>query len=174
MAFKPNLYQGPDQIPVYSGELTYNATRNLMIAAALFFLISILIISGNSPAFVINTLFAVLGVGLLLLLISYRLLQRYYLASQVLWQIGLYGAIVAAIWATRVPEMALLSGLIPLISVMTLGIPGAILSGLAVIAITGWVGNPSLFPAFSPEMSWMIIAISVFCGMTGWLQQIRY
>ena len=149
-------------------ELTFNATRHLMIVTALFFLISILIIGGNSSAFVINVLFAVLGVGLLLLLISYRLLQRFYLASQVLWQIGLFGAIVTAIWATRVPEIALLSGLIPLISVMTLGIPGAFLSGLAVIAITGWVGNPSLFPAFSPAMGWMIIAIAVFCGMIGW------
>ena len=149
-------------------ELTYNAARNLMIATALFSPISIFIIGGSSSTFVINVLFAVLGVLLLLLLISYRLLERFYLASQVIWQIGLYGAIVTAIWATRVPEIALLSGLIPLISVMTLGIPGTFLSGLAVIAITSWVGNPSLFPTFSPAMSWMIIAIAVFCGMIGW------
>jgi signal transduction histidine kinase/CheY-like chemotaxis protein len=139
-----------------------------MIVTGLFFLISILIIGGNSPTFVISALFTVLGIGLLLLLISYRLLERFYLASQVLWQLGLYGAIATAIWATQVPEIALLSGLIPLISVMTLGIPGAVLSSLAVIAITGWVGSPSLFPAFSPAMSWMIIAISIFSGMTGW------
>ncbi len=139
-----------------------------MITTALFFLISILIIGGNSSPFVLNSLFAVLGVGLLLFLLSYHLLQRFYLASQVLWQIGLYAAIMTAIWATRVPEIALLSGLIPSISVMTLGIPGALLSGLAVIAITSWVGNPSLFPAFPQAMSWMIYAISVFCGLTGW------
>lgn len=149
-------------------ELTYNATRNLMIATALFFLISVLIVSGSSSAFVINALFAVLGIGLVVFLISYRLLQRYYLASQALWQIGIFGAIVTAIWATQVPEIALLSGLIPLISVMTLGIPGAFFSGLAVIAITGWVGNPSIFPAFSPAMSWMILAIAVYSGMIGW------
>src|SRR5512146_469375 len=86
-------------------ELTYNATRNLMIATALFSPISILIVGGNSSTFVINVLFAVLGVLLLLLLISYRLLERFYLPSQILWQIGLFGAIVTAIWATRVPEI---------------------------------------------------------------------
>ena len=149
-------------------ELTYNATRNLMIVAAFFFPISILIISGNSSTFVIDVLFAVLGILLLLLLVSYRLLERYYLASQVIWQIGLLGAIVTAIWSTRVPEIALLSGLIPLISVMTLGIPGAFLSGLTIIAITSWVGNPSLFPAFSPALGWVIVAIAIFCGMIGW------
>jgi signal transduction histidine kinase/CheY-like chemotaxis protein len=149
-------------------ELRYNAARNLMIAVTVFFPTSIFILSGNSSTFVINALFAVLGVLLLLLFISYRLLERYYLASQVICQLGLFAAIVTAIWATRVPEIALLSGLIPLISVMTIGIPGAILSGFTVIAITNWVGNPSLFPAFSPAMSWMIIVIAVFCGMIGW------
>ena len=149
-------------------ELTFSATRNLMIAAAFFLPISILIVSGNSSTFVIDVLFAVLGILLLLLLVSYRLLERYYLASQVIWQIGLLGTIAAAIWATRVPEIALLSGLIPLISVMTLGIPGAFLSGLTVLAITSWVGNSSLFPAFSPALGWVILAIAVFCGMIGW------
>jgi signal transduction histidine kinase/CheY-like chemotaxis protein len=149
-------------------ELTYNVTRNLMISVALFFSTSIFIIGGNSSTFVINVLLSVLGVLLLLLFVSYRLLERFYLASQVIWQLGLFAMVVTAIWATRVPEIALVAGLIPLISVMTLGIPGAILSGLIVIAITVWVGNPSLFPAFSPAMSWMIIAIAVFCGMIGW------
>jgi len=139
-----------------------------MGATALFFPISLLIVGGSSSTFVINVLFAVLCILLLLLLISFRLLERYYLASQLLWQIGLFGAILSAIWATRVPEIALLCGLIPLISVMTLGIPGALLSGLAVIAITSWVGNPSLFTDFSPAMSWMIIAVAVFSGMVGW------
>ena len=110
-------------------ELTYNATRSLMGATALFFPISILIVGGSSTTLVINVLFVVLCILLLLLLISFRLLERYYLASQLIWQIGLFGAIVTAIWATRVPEIALLCGLIPLISVMTLGIPGALLSG---------------------------------------------
>ena len=149
-------------------ELTYNATRTLMIATALFSLISTLIISGYSSTYTITLLFGVLAGFLLLLLISYRLLERYYTVSQITWQVGVFGAIAMAVWATQVPEIALLSGLIPLISVMTLGIPGAILSGLLVVIITSWVGNPSLFPAFSPELSWMIIAIAVFCGMIGW------
>lgn len=149
-------------------ELTYSATRNLMIAATLFFSTGVLIISGFASTFVINVLFAVLGILLLLSLIAYRLLERFYLASQSVWQLGLIGAIAAAIWATRVPEIALLSGLIPLISVMTLGVPGALLSGCAVISITSWVGNPSIFPTFSPAMAWLLIAIAVFSGMVGW------
>jgi signal transduction histidine kinase/CheY-like chemotaxis protein len=149
-------------------ELTYIATRNLMVASALFFSISIFIISGNSSTFVINVLFTVLGVMLLLLLTTYRLLEHFYLASQVVWQVGLWGTIVVAIWVTRKPEIALLSGLLPLISVMTFGIPGAFLSGIAVIAMTSWVGTPTFSPAFSAEMNWIIIALAVFCGMIGW------
>lgn len=149
-------------------ELTFNATRNLMVVSALFVSASTMILGGNSSTVVMNILFAVLGVLLLLLFASYRLLERQYLVSQVIWQAGLFGAIVIAIWATRVPEIALLSSLIPLISVMTLGIPGAFLSGLAVVSITSWVGNPTLFPAFSSSMSWMIFAIAVFCGLIGW------
>ena len=53
-------------------ELTYSATRNLMITTAVFFLISILIIGGSSSTFVINVLFAVLGILLLFLLKGMR------------------------------------------------------------------------------------------------------
>ena len=82
-------------------ELTYNATRNLMFAATLFFSTGVLITSGFASTFVINVLFAVLGILLLLSVITYRLMERFYLVSQVVWQIGLVGALMATIWATR-------------------------------------------------------------------------
>jgi signal transduction histidine kinase/CheY-like chemotaxis protein len=149
-------------------DLTFSATRNLMITAGLFFPTSVLIIGGEASTFVINVLFAVVGILLLLLFIAYRLMANYYLASQLLWQIGLLAAIVTGIWATQAPEIALLCGVIPLISVMTLGIPGALLSGLGVIVISIWLGNTALFPDLSPVMSWMIVAMAVFSGLVGW------
>lgn len=72
---------------------------------------------------------------LILVVLSLLLMQRRYFLSQVLWLCGLAGAIVLAFFIFKQAEIIFLLIALPLMTVVTLGIPGAAIAILLVVAI---------------------------------------
>ena len=72
---------------------------------------------------------------LILVVLSLLIIQHRYLLSQIFWLCGLAGAIVLAFFVFKQTEIIFLLISIPLMAVVTLGIPGAAIAILFVIAI---------------------------------------
>ena len=73
---------------------------------------------------------------LILVVSSLLLIQRRFYLSQVFWLVGLAGAIVLAFFVFKQPEVLLLLVFVPLLAVVTFGIPGAVIAILFSLAIT--------------------------------------
>ena len=73
---------------------------------------------------------------LILVASSLLLIRRRFYLSQVFWLVGLAGAIVLAFFVFKQPEVLFLLVFVPLLAVVTLGIPGAVVGILFSLAIT--------------------------------------
>ena len=102
---------------------------------------------------------------LVLVVLSLLLIQHRYTLSQVFWLCGLAGAIVLAFFVFKQAEVIFLLIALPLMAVVTLGIPGAAIAVLSVLGITDililTVGIPS---AYAGVVLFGSTAITIF----GW------
>jgi signal transduction histidine kinase/CheY-like chemotaxis protein len=73
---------------------------------------------------------------LALVVASLLLIQHRFFLSQLIWLIGLAGAIVLVFFVFKQPEVLFLLVLVPLMAVVTLGIPGAVITVLFVLVVT--------------------------------------
>jgi signal transduction histidine kinase/CheY-like chemotaxis protein len=103
----------------------------------------------------------ILGLSLymfFLVVSSLILIQRRYLLSQVIWLCGLAGAIVLSFFIFRRFEIVVLLIALPLLAVVTLGIPSAATSILVVVVIAGIIFHSAGMP--------IIFAAGIFLGST--------
>ncbi len=84
---------------------------------------------------------------LILVISSLLLMQRRYLLSQVVWLCGLAGAIVLAFFIFKQFEILALLIILPLLAVVTLGVPSAAASILVVVVIAGILFRSADSPA---------------------------
>ena len=102
---------------------------------------------------------------LILAIVSLILMRRRYILSQVIWLGGLAGAIVLAFFIFRNIDILILLVALPLLAVVTLGIPSAVVTILAVVVIAG-----SLFRTIGSPANFTIGLLlgSIFSTIFGW------
>jgi len=80
-----------------------------------------------------------------LIWLSLYLLERYFILSQVVWLAGLGVSILIAFYLYRQPAILLLFTLIPLISIATLGVWGALATNLGILFVAIFLPRFSIF-----------------------------
>ncbi|MFH1523910.1 MAG: HAMP domain-containing sensor histidine kinase, partial [Chloroflexota bacterium] len=102
---------------------------------------------------------------LLLVLLCLRLIEHRYFLSQLLWLGGLASVIVLAFFIYSQDEVVLLLMVLPLIAVVTLGIPGAVISVIFVMVVANILLYTANLPSiYGGEILLGSIAIAIF----GW------
>ena len=109
------------------------------------------------------TMVVVLASALALWLLSRRLLL-----AQAIWQAGLAAAIALALYVSRVPEVAFLYVLLPLLTTVTVNWLGGLLAEGVVIALLWWVSRSSSMPVLSSGYGAAIVIGGAFTGLLGW------
>jgi signal transduction histidine kinase/CheY-like chemotaxis protein len=151
-----------------SRDMLVSTSRNLVATVATLYTVWHFIATLTwprtfSPSLWLITFWMILTIGLTL-----HLLERAYVLSQFVWQIGLAGAIVAAYAIYQRPESLILLILLPLTAIVTLDRWGALLVEGSVILIIVGLSKTSLLPALESGYTLGVILGSIFTGIFGW------
>ncbi len=146
-------------------DLMRPTSRNLVLTIAFLYLTFHIIATLGYPQSFSPSLWFISLYMLVLVGITLRLIQHHYLLSQVFWLIGLFGAILMAYFIYQWTEVLLLILALPLVAVVTIGLPGTavlILSTtLILILIDTWLGLPD-------GLTLAISLSSIFVAIFGW------
>lgn len=93
------------------------------------------------------------------------LIERSYLVSQILWLLGLMGAVLLAVWLFSFPLALFLLAFLPLLAAVSLGYGGAI---IAVLLITLVAFGLSWFQVFPVTYGWGIFLAGSAMTLFGW------
>jgi signal transduction histidine kinase/CheY-like chemotaxis protein len=97
-----------------------------------------------------------------------RLLPRWPVLAQALWQGGLALLIVLAVLIFRRPEVAFLAALLPLMAVVTFGWPAGLLAQALVTALAAVLGQGLLGPPLALAYAAGVVVGAAIAGLLGW------
>jgi signal transduction histidine kinase/CheY-like chemotaxis protein len=117
-------------------ELMRSAGQKLILTIAGLYFTGHVIGTMAFPQKLVPGIWEISSYMLILVALSLLLLRRRYLLSQIFWLGGLAGAIVLAFFIFQHAEIIYLLIGIPLMAVVTLGVPGAAIAVLSVLGIT--------------------------------------
>jgi signal transduction histidine kinase/DNA-binding response OmpR family regulator len=150
-------------------DLLVSKSHWLVIITALFFSLTVILVTGPAPMRVMLPLFA-LGVGFVLLsMLAYQMLEKYYLLAHMLWQTSLVLLILAAAITLNTPDILLITAFLPLLAGITLGFGPALIAEILVTGIVFWVQNGPVLPHFPSNLAQMIPFLGLFGGLLGWI-----
>jgi len=110
-------------------------------------------------------------VAVLIVLISAAalwLLPRNFIATQVIWQSGLVLVVVLMLYQSKQPMLGLWGILLPLLAVVTVGWPAAVLVESVLLALLLWLSRDPLMPVLSVEYLLSLVFGGVLMGLLGW------
>ncbi len=149
-------------------ELIRSTAQRLMLVTGAFCLAVVIVLGGNASSDVMMRLFAGAVIVVIADFAAQRLLERRYLASQVVWQAGLALALTLTMHLLDRPEIALLFALLPLIATATLGVVGGLSAEILAVLAAGWATSTQFSAPLSPEFGVAIVVVGAFTGFLGW------
>jgi signal transduction histidine kinase/CheY-like chemotaxis protein len=151
-----------------ANELLQSTSRNLILATSGVYLIWQLLVADELPGQLGPAFVPITAVIVLTCVLSLRLLRKWLLAAQAVWQVGVAAAITLTICLFRHPEIAFLYALLPLMAVVTLGWPAGLLAEGLVIGLLWWLVHSSAMLPLSNSYAIAITASGVLTGLVGW------
>jgi signal transduction histidine kinase/CheY-like chemotaxis protein len=146
-------------------ELMRSTGQKLIYTIGGLYLVGHVVVTLGFPQIFVPEIWGISLYMLFLVVISLLLMQRRYLLSQMVWLCGLAGAIVLAFFIYKQFQILVLMIILPLLAVVTLGVPGAVTTVLVVVMIAGIIfrysGIPSIFTG-------IIFLGSLFTTVFGW------
>jgi signal transduction histidine kinase/CheY-like chemotaxis protein len=94
-------------------------------------------------------------------------LKRHYLGAQILWLVGLAAGVTLGLAILKVPEIAYCFILLPMLAVVTIGLPAGLVGVVTMIVVVQWL-NLSSVVAISTSARWVIYLGGLLGGFIGW------
>ena len=146
-------------------DLICSSGEKLVYTIAGLYLVAHIIATLGFPQIFVPRIW-VLSIYMLFLVIGVLvLIRRRYFLSQVIWLCGLAGAIVLAYFIFLHYEILALLIALPLLAVVSMGVPSALIAILAVVVIAGFMFSSSDTPAM---FTVGIFLGSLFTAVFGW------
>ena len=165
------LFASPGADPRFAAsamQLLHAIARDLIVAIAGLAGAALALRWFGAPADLDLTVMPLLaGVALLSLLALWQLPRRF-LATVIAWQAGLAALTAAACILLEQPALALLFAFLPLLAVVTLGWPAALISGGGVVALTSWLSQTAWAAPLPPNYGWATAGAALIAGVLGW------
>jgi signal transduction histidine kinase/CheY-like chemotaxis protein len=100
--------------------------------------------------------------------LTLALLPKRYLLAQLLLQVGLASSIMLLVHLFQVPELAFLYALLPLVAIITVGLPAGVLTVILITILARWLSNGMLMSLLPPAYAWGIAVGGLISGAVGW------
>lgn len=146
-------------------DLMRSTARNLVFTLSGLYLAWHMIATLEYPQIFSPSLWYVSVYMLGLVLITLRLMERHYILSQIIWLAGLMGAILLAYSIYQWSEILLLFISLPLITIVTVGVPGTVLAVLINTLVVNYLARTYALPDGFPLA---IFLSSAFVAVFGW------
>ena len=149
-------------------ELMRGTSRSLIVATAAAYAVWHIAATVAAPTELGSSVWLVTPVVAMTCMLALWLLSRDYLASQVVWQAGLAGAITLAVYLFQQPEIAFLYALLPLIAVVSVGWPAGLLAEGLVVLLSWWLSHGLLARPAPATYVLGVVVGGAFTGLLGW------
>ena len=151
-------------------DLVHTTTRNLIAVTAGLYVTWHLFATINWPHFMGWRMWLIAPVMALATGLAWMALRRDILLAQVTWLVGLAVAVCLATVLVQEPHIALFLCLLPLMAVVTIGLPAGIVGELAVIGLSWGLASRTLGlgPWLPPDVATQVVLGGAVCGLVGW------
>jgi signal transduction histidine kinase/CheY-like chemotaxis protein len=149
-------------------ELLLSTSRNVMLTTGVVYIVwhftaTLVWPRLFSPSLWLVTLMIGVATGAAL-----TLLPRSFLMAQFAWFLGLFSAILGAYQLYTRPEIPLLLCLMPLMAATMLGLRGALVVELVILALSGAWGSTPALPTLPQEYNTAMVVLSIIMAFLGW------
>ncbi|MDQ1300715.1 MAG: hypothetical protein QG637_635, partial [Chloroflexota bacterium] len=165
------LFASPGADPRFAAsalQLLHATARDLILAIAGIAGVALAARWFGAPADADQTAMPLLAAVVLLSLLALWQLPRRFLAAEIAWQAGLGALTLAAFIVLEQPAIALLFALFPLLAVITLGWPAALISGGVVLGLAGWLAQATFAAPLPANYGWATVGGALIAGVLGW------
>ena len=149
-------------------ELLQSTFRNLILVTGGAYLAWNLLATEDLPVRLILNFVPITILVVLTCACSLWLLQKWLLAAQAVWQVGVALAITWTVQVSQQPEVAFIYVLLPLMAVVTTGWSAGLAAEGVVIALVWWLSHESALPGIPANYSLAIVIGGIFTGLLGW------
>lgn len=150
-----------------TADLFQTATRNLILTVLGMYLLWHFAVTASWPEVLGRLTWFITLVIVPIFALALYLLSKNFFISQLTWQAGVAVAITMAIYLFQRAELAFLYALLPLVAVVTLGWPVALLTEGVIVGLLWWL-LPWLGYSLSPAYLFIIILSGLVAGLVGW------
>ena len=101
-------------------------------------------------------------------ILTYQLFSRHFGAAQVVWHVGLAGAIALSLYLSGIPEVAFAFALLPLMAIVTVGWPAGLLAEGLIVALVWGLFPHVLGQPLPLRVSAGAVLGGALTGLLGW------
>ncbi len=151
-------------------DLVHTTTRNLIAVTGALYLIWHLFATINWPVSIGWRMWLLAPVVALVNALAWVFLRKKVLLAQVIWLVGMAAIGSLATVLLQEPRIALFLCLIPLMAVVTIGLPAGIIAELGIVGLTLLFASAEL--GFGPRLPFDVVLQvglgGAVCGLVGW------
>jgi signal transduction histidine kinase/CheY-like chemotaxis protein len=140
----------------------------VFVAAGFFLGLSAILISAAAPTVLMSRLFFLVILFSLATFLAYKLVDRYYTFTHIIWQIGLFGFILISGLALGHPEVFFLVALLPMITLLTFGWVGGLFAEVVISILAWWATRQIGVFSLPANFTMMIPILGAFNALLGW------
>lgn len=152
----------------FAGELFESSSRTLIVAVAAVYVAWHLFASASWPSDVGKATWLITALFLPLAAAAFFLVRRHFFVAQFVWLATLLGTITLTLATYRVPEIAFLYALLPIIAILALGWPAAVAAELIVALVLAWLINGELMTGLTLIQAYLVLFSGLLLGIAGW------
>jgi signal transduction histidine kinase/CheY-like chemotaxis protein len=100
---------------------------------------------------------------------AYLLLPRHFFVAQFAWLSCLLVTVTVALITFQAPEIAVFYALLPLVAILTIGWPAAVVVEGSLALLLVWLARNGIVAGLHAPMSAVVLACGVLLGIVGWI-----
>ena len=153
----------------YASELFESSSRTLIVIFAVLYLGWHFFAAATWPASVGRQMWLPTALFVPLAGAAYLLVARHFLIAQLVWLACLLVTITVTMITFGLAELAIFFALLPLMAILTIGWPAAVVTELAVALVLAWLIKAGTIGALTGSMSLTVLVSGVLLGIVGWI-----
>ncbi|MBU6351918.1 MAG: hybrid sensor histidine kinase/response regulator [Chloroflexi bacterium] len=153
----------------YASELFESSSRTLIVIFAVLYLGWHFFAAATWPASVGRQMWLPTALFVPLAGAAYLLVARHFLVAQLVWLACLLVTIAVTMITFGLAELTIFFALLPLMAILTIGWPAAVVTELAVALVLAWLIKAGTIGALTGSMSLTVLVSGVLLGIVGWI-----
>ena len=154
---------------IYASELFESSSRSFIAIIAVLYLGWHLFAAATWPSSIGSQMWLPTACFMPLAAVAYLLVTRQFFAAQFVWLSCLLATVTVVLVVFQIPEVAIFYVLLPLVAILTIGWPAALIVELILALLLSWLIRAGTVAELTIAMGVAVIVSGILLGIIGWI-----